>query len=55
MAAKQVIETIFEVDFLPCSHGFRPKKSAIQTLEAIRKAGNRKYDFVVDFDIRSLL
>ena len=53
MAAKLVIEPIFEADFLPCSYGFRPKRSATQALEAIRKAGNRGYDFVVDFDIRS--
>ena len=52
-SAKLVIEPIFEADFLPCSYGFRPKRSATQALEAIRKAGNRGYDFVVDFDIRS--
>jgi retron-type reverse transcriptase len=28
MAAKLVIEPIFEADFQPCSYGFRPKKSA---------------------------
>ena len=53
MAAKLVIEPIFEADFLECSYGFRPKRSATQALEAIRKAGNQGYDFVVDFDIRS--
>jgi len=53
MAAKLVIEPVFEADFQPCSYGFRPKRSATQALEAIRKAGNRGYDFVVDFDIRS--
>jgi len=41
MAAKLVIEPIFEADFQPCSYGFRPKKSATQALEAIREAGNR--------------
>ena len=41
MAAKLVIEPIFEADFQPCSYGFRPKKSATQALEAIRVAGNR--------------
>jgi len=53
MAAKLVIEPIFEADFLPCSYGFRPKRSATQALEAIRVAGNQGYNFVVDFDIRS--
>ena len=38
MAAKLVIEPIFEADFQPCSYGFRPKKSATQALEAIREA-----------------
>ena len=52
MAAKLVIEPIFEADFQPCSYGFRPKKSATQALEAIREAGNRGYNFVVDADIQ---
>jgi RNA-directed DNA polymerase len=52
MAAKLVIEPIFEADFQPCSYGFRPKKSATQALEAIRVAGNQGYNFVVDADIQ---
>jgi group II intron reverse transcriptase/maturase len=52
MAAKLVIEPIFEADFQPCSYGFRPKKSATQALEAIRVAGNRGHSFVVDADIQ---
>jgi group II intron reverse transcriptase/maturase len=52
MAAKIVIEPIFEADFLPCSYGFRPKKSATEALEAIREAGNRGYNFVLEADIR---
>jgi RNA-directed DNA polymerase len=52
MAAKIVIEPIFEADFLPCSYGFRPKKSAADALEAIREAGNRGYNFVLEADIR---
>jgi group II intron reverse transcriptase/maturase len=52
MAAKLVIEPIFEADFQPCSYGFRPKKSATQALEAIREAGNRGNNFVVDADIQ---
>ncbi len=53
MAAKLVIEPIFEADFLPCSYGFRPKRNATQALEAIREAGNRGHNFVLDADIRS--
>lgn len=53
MAAKLVIEPIYEADFLACSYGFRPKRSATQALEAIRQLGNRGYNFVVDADIRA--
>ena len=53
MAAKIVIEPIFEADFQPCSYGFRPKRSAQQALEAIRIAGNQGHNFVVDADIES--
>jgi RNA-directed DNA polymerase len=52
MAAKIVMEPIFEADFQSCSYGFRPKKSATQALEAIREAGNRGHNFVVDADIQ---
>jgi len=52
MAAKMVIEPIFEADFQPSSYGFRPKKSATQALEAIREAGNRGHNFVVEADIQ---
>ena len=52
-AAKIVVEPIFEADFLPCSYGFRPKRSATQALEAIRKAGNYGHNFVLDADIRA--
>ena len=52
MAAKIVIEPIFEADFQPCSYGFRPKRSATQALEAIRIAGNQGHNFVVDADIQ---
>jgi RNA-directed DNA polymerase len=53
MAAKIVIEPIFEADFQASSYGFRPKKSATQALEAIRVAGNQGYNFVVDADIQA--
>ena len=52
MAAKIVIEPIFEADFQSCSYGFRPKKSATEALEAIRVAGNQGLHFVVDADIQ---
>jgi group II intron reverse transcriptase/maturase len=52
MAAKIIIEPIFEADFEASSFGFRPKKSAVQALEAIRIAGNQGNDFVIDADIK---
>lgn len=36
-AVSMVIEAIYEQDFLDCSYGFRPGRSAHQMLEAIRK------------------
>jgi len=51
-AAKLVLEPIFEADFRPCSYGFRPGRNATQALEAIREAGNRGLNFVLDADIR---
>src|SRR6478736_5234075 len=46
MAAKIVLEPIYEADFQPCSYGFRPKRSATQALEAIRITGGQGYNFV---------
>jgi group II intron reverse transcriptase/maturase len=53
MAAKLVLEPIFEAGFRGCSYGFRPKRNPTQALEAIREAANRGYNFVVDGDLRS--
>ena len=52
MAAKIVIEPIFEADFQPCSYGFRPRRSATQALETIRLTGGRHHYHVVDADIQ---
>jgi len=52
MAAKIVIEPIFEADFLGCSYGFRPKRNAIEALERIREAANHGYNWVLDVDIK---
>jgi RNA-directed DNA polymerase len=51
-AAKLVLEPIFEADFLPCSYGFRPKRSATDALEQIRVAFPRGQQFVFEADIR---
>jgi group II intron reverse transcriptase/maturase len=52
MAAKLVLEPIFEADFLPCSYGFRPERSATMALETLRKLGARSGHHVLDADIR---
>ena len=52
MAAKIVLEPIFEADFQSCSYGFRPRKSATQALEMIRITGGRGHYHVVDADIQ---
>jgi group II intron reverse transcriptase/maturase len=52
MAAKLVLEPIFEADFLPCSYGFRPKRSATMALETLRKQGAKGGHHVLDADIR---
>jgi len=51
MAAKLMLEPIFEADFLPCSYGYRPKRSQLMALEAVRKLGYRHHH-VLDADIR---
>jgi group II intron reverse transcriptase/maturase len=52
MAAKLVLEPVFEADFLPCSYGFRPKRGATMALETLRKAGAKGGHHVLDADIR---
>jgi len=52
-AAKIVLEPIFEADFLPCSYGFRPKRSATQAMERLRTGFIEGYQFVAEFDIRN--
>lgn len=52
MAAKLVLEPIFEADFLPCSYGFRPRKSATDALETLREQGARGGNHVLEIDIK---
>lgn len=50
-AAKIVLEPIFEADFLSCSYGFRPKRSATAAMERLRVGFIEGQVFVVEFDI----
>jgi len=52
MAAKLILEPIFEADFLPVSYGFRPRRSATGALETLRKLGAKGHHHVLDADIR---
>jgi group II intron reverse transcriptase/maturase len=52
MAAKLVLEPVFEADFFPCSYGFRPRRSATDALESLRKLGARGGNHVLEVDIR---
>ena len=52
-ATKIVLEPVFEADFAPSSFGFRPKRSATQALEAVRRAANGGRGWVLDADIAS--
>jgi RNA-directed DNA polymerase len=52
-AAKIVLEPLFEADFLPCSYGFRPKRSAAQAMERLRTGFIAGCQFVAEFDIRN--
>ncbi len=53
MAAKIVIEPVFEADFQPCSYGFRPKRSALQAMDRIFEAADKGGAlWVIDADIK---
>jgi RNA-directed DNA polymerase len=52
-AAKLVLEPVFEADFLPCSYGYRPKRSATQAMERLRTGFIEGRVFVAEFDIRN--
>jgi RNA-directed DNA polymerase len=51
-AAKIVLEPIFEADFLSCSYGFRPKRSATQAMETVRVGFIKGFTQVAEADIR---
>ena len=51
MAARLVIEPIFEAGFRTCSYGYRPRRSATDALETLRKQAIRGGDYVLEADI----
>ena len=56
MATKIVIEPIFETNFLDCSHGFRPERSAHDAIRIIERTITFKGQrVVIDADIMGFL
>ena len=52
-ALKQVLEAVFEADFLPCSFGFRPQRSAHDALQVLIDETWQGRRWVVETDIAS--
>jgi RNA-directed DNA polymerase len=52
-ATKIILEPIFEADFLDCSYGFRPKRSAQQALEEVRRNLQEGRQAVYDADLQA--
>jgi group II intron reverse transcriptase/maturase len=54
MAVKLVIEPLFEADFLDCSYGFRPRRSAHDAMRDIRRVlWQQRKLWVCDVDLKS--
>jgi RNA-directed DNA polymerase len=51
-AVMLVIEPIFEADFMDCSYGFRPKRSAHDALKKVRQCLREGYNSVYDADLK---
>ena len=52
-AVAEVLNAIYEADFLDCSYGFRPGRSAHQALRTVREAiTTEPVNWVLDADIR---
>jgi RNA-directed DNA polymerase len=52
-ALKLVLEPIFEVDFKPCSYGFRPGRRAQDAIAEIHQFTSRSYEWVLEGDIEA--
>lgn len=51
-AARMILEPIFEADFLDVSFGFRPRRSATEAKEVLRRSFIDGHRFVFEADIR---
>ncbi|HEU5139783.1 MAG TPA: group II intron reverse transcriptase/maturase [Bacillales bacterium] len=52
-AIRNIIEPIFEEDFLPCSYGFRPNRSAHMAIDQVSQYLKEGYPNVIDADLKS--
>ena len=53
-AVRNVLEAIYEQDFLNCSHGFRPKRNAHDAIRSIDRAVHQgKVNWILEADIKS--
>jgi len=50
---KVILEAIYEQDFLPCSYGYRPNRSAIDAVKDISNVLTKgRYNYIVEADIK---
>ena len=53
-ALREVLEAVYEQDFLDCSYGFRPGRSAHDAVRALTQAvGKREANWILEIDIAS--
>lgn len=52
-AAKLILEPIFEADFLECSHGYRPGRSATDAVRQIEQNLREGYTAIYDADLQA--
>ncbi len=53
-AVRNVLEAVYEQDFLNCSHGFRPKRNAHDAIRDIDRAVHQgKVNWILEADIKS--
>lgn len=52
-AVKRILEPIYESQFLECSYGFRPGRSAHMAIQKIREHMQEGYRYVIDADLKS--
>jgi RNA-directed DNA polymerase len=50
-ALKLILEAIFEADFCPNSHGYRPKRSPHRALAEVRRSVLRRMSIVIEVDV----